>query len=124
MERRLRETISAASFRLTSSLASGGTFALTVGFRLAIFFGGFRPDAPAFSIANYGMATGISRSQLGWGLGRQIEGHERMIRKQAAEGGGFARLSGSGQHDHWPRLRRAFQAGFNIARNPHTQNIR
>lgn len=69
--KRKGETISAASFRLTSSLASGGTFALTVGFRLAVFFGGFRPDAPAFSIANYGMATGISRSQLGWGLPSQ-----------------------------------------------------
>ena len=33
-------------------------------------------------------------------------------------------MSGSGQHDHWPRLRGALQAGFNSTRNPHMQNIR
>ena len=46
------------------------------------------------------------------------------IRKEVQEGGGLAGLSGSGQHDHWPRLRGALQTGFNIARNPHMQNIR
>jgi hypothetical protein len=42
-----------------------------------------------------------------------------MFRKQAQKGGGFASLSGSRQHDHWPRLRGALQARLNSTRNPH-----
>jgi len=47
-----------------------------------------------------------------------------LVREQAQEGGGFAGLSGSSEHDDWPRPRGALQPGFDSARDPHTQNIR
>jgi hypothetical protein len=42
------------------------------------------------------------------GFGGEIEGHERVIRKQVPESRGLAGLPGTGQDDHRPRLRRAF----------------
>jgi hypothetical protein len=58
------------------------------------------------------------------GFGGKIEGHKGMVREQTQEGGGFAGLSGSSEHDDWPRPRGALQPGFDSARNPHMQNIR
>jgi hypothetical protein len=57
-------------------------------------------------------------------FGREVQGYERIVWKKAQEGRGFAGLSGSGQHNHWPRLRRALQPGFDSARNPHLRNMR
>ena len=58
------------------------------------------------------------------GLVGEVEGDKRMFREKAQKGRGLDGLSGSGQHDHRPRLRGALQAGFNSAWNPHMQNIR
>jgi hypothetical protein len=49
------------------------------------------------------------------GFGGKIEGDESLAREEVQAGGGFANLSSACQGDHWPRLRRAFQAALNIA---------
>ena len=54
-----------------------------------------------------------------FGFAREIEGHERVLRKKVPECGGLAGLPGAGQDDPWPRLRRAIKACFNIPGNPH-----
>ncbi len=57
-------------------------------------------------------------------FGGEVEGDKRMFWEQAQKGGSFAGLSGSGQHNHWPRSCGALEAGFNSAWNPHMQTIR
>ena len=44
-----------------------------------------------------------------FGFGGEIKREERITRKQVPEGGSLAGLPGTGQDDHRPCLRRAFQ---------------
>jgi hypothetical protein len=57
------------------------------------------------------------------GFGGEVEGDKRLFREQAHESGGFADLSGSGQHDHGRVFSERCRAGFNSAWNPHMRNI-
>jgi hypothetical protein len=48
-------------------------------------------------------------------FGGKIERHESIIREEAQKGRSLARLSGSSQYDHGPRLGGAFQARLDSA---------
>jgi len=58
------------------------------------------------------------------GLRGQVEGHERVLRKEPPQEGGLPGLARARQHDDRSGARRPPQARFGVARDPHSLNIR
>jgi len=53
------------------------------------------------------------------GFGRQVERHERVLRKEPEQRRGFAGLPGAGEHDHGAGPGRLPEARLHVARDPH-----